>query len=87
VLWHTSFCCILGNHKKNSDNMNYLGFIVKNICGLGRSDGIATDYGPGSNPGGDEIFSPVQTDPAVHPDSCTMGTGSFPGLEAAEEWG
>ena len=29
------------------------------ICGLGSSVGIATDYGldgPGSNPGGDEIF-------------------------------
>jgi len=28
-------------------------------CGSGSSDGIATDYGldgPGSNPGGDEIF-------------------------------
>ena len=31
------------------------------VCGLGSSVGIATDYGldgPGSNPGGDEIFRP-----------------------------
>jgi len=31
------------------------------ICGAGSSVGIATDYwldGPGSNPGGDEIFNP-----------------------------
>jgi len=31
------------------------------MCGLGSSAGIATDYGldgPGSNPGGDEIFRP-----------------------------
>jgi len=32
-----------------------------NKCGPGSSVGIATDYGldgPGSNPGGDEIFGP-----------------------------
>ena len=31
------------------------------VCGLGSSVGTATDYGldgPGSNPGGDEIFRP-----------------------------
>ena len=35
-----------------------IGFV---FCGLGSSVGIATDYGldgPGSNPGGDEIFRP-----------------------------
>ena len=45
--------------------------------GPGSSVGIATDYGldgPGSNPGGEE------TGPGVHPASCTMGTGSFPGV-------
>ena len=34
------------------------------ICGPGSSVGIATDYGldgPGSNPGGDEIFHPSRT--------------------------
>ena len=37
-----------------------------------------SDYGlddPGSDPGGDE------TGPGVHPASCTMGTGSFPGVK------
>ena len=33
--------------------------------------------GPGLNPGVDEFFPPVQTDPGAHPASCTMGTGSF----------
>ena len=50
--------------------------------GPGSSVGIATDYGldgPESNPGGDEIFPPVQTGPGVHPASCTMGTGFFRG--------
>ena len=43
-------------------------------CGPGRSVGIATDYGldgPGSNPGGDEIFR--------------QGSGSFPGVKCG--WG
>ena len=37
-------------------------------CGPGSSVGIATDYGldgPGSNPGGDEIFRPSR--PALRP--------------------
>ena len=34
----------------------------------------------GSNPGGGAKFSaPVQTGPGVHPASCIMNTGSFPG--------
>jgi hypothetical protein len=33
----------------------------------------------GSNPGGGEIFAPVQTDAGAQSASCTMGTGSFPG--------
>ena len=38
------------------------------VCGPGSSVGIATDYGldgPGSNPGGDEIFR--QSRPALRP--------------------
>ena len=48
--------------------------------GQGSSVGIVTDYGldgPGSNPGGDEFFRPVQTGPETHTASCKMGTGSF----------
>jgi hypothetical protein len=33
------------------------------------------------NPGGGEIFPHVQTGPVAHPASCTMGTGSFPGVK------
>ena len=35
------------------------------LCGSGSSVGIVTDYGlegPGSNPGGDEIFCPYRPD-------------------------
>ena len=55
--------------------------------GPGSSVGIATDYelgGPGSNPGGDEIFPPFQTGPGAHPASCTMGTGTFPGVKCGQ---
>ena len=59
----------------------FLHFLV---CGLGSSVGIANDHGldgPGSNPGGDEIFPPVQTSPRAHLASCKMGTGSFRGVK------
>ena len=46
----------------------YTYIIEISICGPGSSVGIATDYGldgPGSNPGGDEIFRPSR--PALGP--------------------
>jgi len=46
--------------------------------GRGSSVGIATDYGldgPGSNPGGDEIFRPFRPalGPTQHPVQCVSG--------------
>jgi hypothetical protein len=35
----------------------------------------------GSNPGGSEFFAHVQTGLGTHPATCTMGTGSFPGVK------
>jgi len=64
--------------------------IGKGKDGRGSSVGIANDYGldgPESNPGGGRDFPPVQTGPGTHPASCIMGTGSFPGIEAAGGWG
>ena len=51
---------------------------------LGSSVGIATELRAGRS--GDRIrvgrdFPPVQTGPGAHPASCTMGTGSFPGVK------
>ena len=43
--------------------MYVIKILSVHIGGLGSSVGIATDYwldGPGSNPGGDEIFRPVR---------------------------
>ena len=56
------------------------------MCGPGSSDGIATDYGldgPGSNPSGARFSAPVQSGLGADPASCKIGTGSFPGVEAA----
>ena len=51
----------------------------------GSSVGIATDYGldgPGiESRWGARFSTPVQTGPGAHPASCTMGTGSFPGVK------
>ena len=67
---------------------NYLiKFYVTHIPSVGRdsSVGIATRYGlnsPGIESRWEARFSvPVQTGPGAHPASCTMGTGSFPGVK------
>jgi hypothetical protein len=50
--------------------------------------GIATGYGL-DGPGiefrcGARFSAPVQTSPVAHPASCTMGTGSFPGVKSGQ---
>ena len=55
------------------------------VVGRDGSVGIATGYGL-NGPGiesrwGRDISAPVQTGPGAHPASCTMGTGSFPGVK------
>jgi hypothetical protein len=80
--------CLLANCKfniihvpcsKKSHHMCVCLFVY--MCGEGISVGIATDYGvegPGSNPGGDESFPSIQSDPGAHPAFCKTGTESFP---------
>ena len=55
------------------------------VGGRGSIVGIATDYGlegPGiESQWGTRFFAPVQTGTGTHPASCTMGTGSFPGVK------
>ena len=53
--------------------------------------GIATRYGP-EGPGtesrwGASFSIKVQTGPGAHPDSYTMGTGSFLDGKTAKTWG
>ena len=52
------------------------------MCGPGSSVGIATDYGldgPGSNPGGDEIFRASSDQPWDPPGLLYNGYRVFPG--------
>ena len=52
--------------------------------GRGSGFGVATRYGldgPGIEPGGARFSAPIQTGPGAHPASCTVGTGSFPGVK------
>ena len=55
-------------------------------CGPGSVVGIATDYGldgPGIESRWEaRFFASVQIGPGAHPASCTMGTGSFPGIKS-----
>ena len=57
------------------------------MCGPGSVVGIATGYGlegPGiESRWGRDFPAPVQTGPGSQPASCTMGTGSFPGLKSS----
>jgi hypothetical protein len=63
-------------------------FLMRFICRCGPDSavGIATGYelgGPGMEPRwGEKFFALVQTSPGAHPASCTMGTGSFPGVKS-----
>jgi hypothetical protein len=59
---------------------------IKQGCGPGSSLGIVTGYGldgPGiESRWGTRFSAPVQTGHEAHTSSCTMGTGSFPGVES-----
>jgi hypothetical protein len=55
--------------------------MVVRVAQSGRASGYGLDI-PGSNPGGARFSAPFQTGPGAHPTCCTMGTGSFPGVES-----
>jgi hypothetical protein len=56
------------------------------LSGLGSIVGIVTGFrldGPGiESHWGGRFSAPVQTGPGSHPASCTIGTGSFPGVKS-----
>jgi hypothetical protein len=60
------------------------------LCGPGRVVGIATGYGLDGQViaipvGGPRFSTPIQSGAGAHPASCTMRTGSFPGVKSG--WG
>jgi hypothetical protein len=66
-----------------------LGYVqyIDLFSGPGNSVGIATDYGldgPEIISVGARFFAHVQTGRGAHPASCTMGTGSIPGVKRPE---
>ena len=60
--------------------------ILPFYCGPRSSVGISTGYVLDSagieSRWGSRFSAPVQTGPGAHPASCTMGTGSFPGVKS-----
>jgi len=68
--------------------LHYWTLAISGIVGRDSSVVLATGYGldgPGieSRWGGRAKFSaPIQTGHRVHPASCTMDTGSFPGVKS-----
>jgi len=64
-------------------------FYTSQRCGPGSVVGIATGYGldgPGiESRWGTRFSAPVQTGPGAHPASCTMYTGSLPGVKSGRD--
>ena len=85
VLWAVTLC------SSETDCQSLEEHVVCVFCTEGMwyqdsSVGIATGYelnGPGIESRWEARFSsPVQTGPGAHPASCTMSTGSFPGVKS-----
>ena len=91
--WFVSYSavCVM-QCKRRTDNQKAqrIWKWLSRICVPRSSDGIGTGYrldGPGiESRWGARFSAPFQTDPESHPASCTMGTGSFPGVKYGWAW-
>jgi hypothetical protein len=66
-------------------NEYFVVLLLKSSRGPSSVVGVATGYGldgPGIVFRWGLDIPPVQTGPGTHPTSCTMGTGSFPGVKS-----
>jgi hypothetical protein len=78
--------CLVSLHQVQIKVIIHITYAYRGPCS---SVGIANGYGlngpwiggGGEFPVGARFSAPVQTGPGAHPASCTMGTGSFPGVE------
>ena len=82
--------CIHVRHVKwNACSIEISGIYVV-ITEAGSVVGIATGYGLDGlgieSQWTARYSAPVQTGPGAHPASCTMGTGSFPGVKNGRTW-
>jgi hypothetical protein len=81
----TSFRTYRRMEERSFDSIHDFAPALNEGAGPGSSFGIATGYGldgPGiESRWGARLFAHVQTGPEAHPASCTMGTGSFPGVK------
>ena len=60
-------------------------FTINLSLRVGRySDSLQVGRSGDRIPVGARFSAPVQTGPGAHPVSCTMGTGSFPGVKRSE---
>ena len=80
----TSAYSFLLRHISWNTGLYHFTLLLRSDVGLGSSVSIATELRAGRS--GIESrrgreFPPVQTGPGAHPASCTMGTGSFPGVK------
>jgi hypothetical protein len=75
-----------GGCSAKNKNSRILNPIMQSVGRLGSAVGIATGYGLDGPViefrWGASFSVPVQTNPGVHPASCTMGTGVFPGVKS-----
>jgi hypothetical protein len=74
---HVKYTSFLSNFKETRIYSTIFPKYI-HICGPGSSVGIAISYGRE----GAGFSAPVQTGPAAHPASCTLGTGTFLGVES-----
>ena len=73
--------------KFNTEDSQILGITIHNLWAGQQSqysDWLQAGRSGNQIPVGAGFSAPVQTGPGAHPASCTMGTGSFPGVKSGQ---
>ena len=72
----TSYSCALNTFSLQHSRHSWAGYLSQ------YSDWLRAGRSGDRIPVGEKFSAPVQTGPGAHPASCTMGTGSFPGVKS-----